>query len=1202
MANREIGLTGGQTGVWFGQRLGVPGQAYNVSQYTEIRGTVDTPAFVAAVRRMVDETEAYRLAFHDAEHGPRQTLLPPGDWTPVTVDVSQEKDPDAAAIGWMESDLDAPVELIGGALFNIALLKLAEDRHWFFQRAHHALLDGYSGTLTLNRTAEIYTALVRAEPVPPSPAGTLDELLAAEAEYRASDSFAADREHWLGRTQRRGAPVSLSDRTRPASAKPLRCSARLPAGVLDGIRSFARAERTGWTAAVTAAVAAFLYRLTGTREVSLSLPVTGRSTPAERRTPSMMANVLPLHLTVTGSEPVGDLVRQTSAEMRRTLRHQRFRNEDLRRELGTVTEGAGGFGPLVNILAFDQGPSFDGHIGVVRYLNTGPVEDLQVVVHPEPGGDGLLISFDGNPACYDPAELSSHLDRFLRFVEEFARDRDRSVDAVTILSGEEHDRLVSAWPGRSVEVRPDTLPELFAASAARRPEHTAVVCGEDSLTYAELNTRANRLAHHLVDQGIGPDTVVAVSLPRSLDMVVALLAVLKAGGAYLPVDPGYPDDRVRHMLDDAAPKLVINGAFMSSEGAAPGLLRYPDHNPDLRGALLPGHLAYLIYTSGSTGRPKAVAVTHAGIPSLAADHLARYGMTPDSRVLQFASLSFDAAVVDLINALFSGATLVLPPPGPLVGRELADFLVTREVTHAMVPPAVLATLPAGEYPALEVLITGGDVLPRELAARWAAGRRMFNAYGPTESTVDAVVAEVPADGTGPVPIGTPVWNTRAYVLDGSLRPVPAGVPGELYLSGVGLARGYLNRPALTAERFVPAPYGAPGERMYRTGDTARWRADGMLEYLGRTDDQIKLRGFRIELGEVQAAVTECPGVAAAAVVLREDRPGDHRLVAYVVPDGATPVDTAGLGRRLPGHMLPSAFVTLDALPLNPSGKLDRTALPAPRQAARPRRAPRTAHEEVLRTLFTEVLGTPEVGIDDSFFDLGGHSLLATRLVSHIRSALGVEIPLRTVFEAPTVAGLARHLDTTDRRTRTPLTRRTRPRTLPLSHAQNRLWLLNQVEGPSATYNLAQAAHLTGPLDTAALEAALSDVVARHEALRTVCRSAGGDPFQVVLDIARARPVLERAAGGETVETAARRPFDLSDGLPLRAVLFEEGPEEHVLLLVIHHIAADGWSMTPLGRDLSQAYAARLHGHAPDWEPLPVQYADYTLWQHELLDG
>ena len=496
----------------------------------------------------------------------------------------------------------------------------------------------------------------------------------------------------------------------------------------------------------------------------------------------------------------------------------------------------------------------------------------------------------------------------------------------------------------------------------------------------------------------------------------------------------------------------------------------------------------------------------------------------------------------------------------------------------------------------------------------SANRRVHNHYGPTETHV-VTAYELPqdvADWPLSVPIGQPIWNTGVYVLDGALQPVPVGVAGELYIAGAGLARGYLKRPALSAERFVADPFGAPGTRMYRTGDLARWRADGVLEFLGRADQQVKIRGFRIEPGEIEAVLARHPSVAQAVVIAREDPGGDKRLVAYVVAQSGQRVEPAllrtHLVQSLPEYMVPGAIVVLEALPLTPNGKLDRKALPAPEfraSASAAWRAPRTAQEEILCALFAETLAVPQVGIEDNFFELGGHSLLATRLVSRIRAALGVELAIRSLFEAPTVAELAERLNKAQA-AKPPLRAMARPAEIPLSFAQRRLWFLDRLEGPSPTYNIPVAVRLSGaPLDRAALEAALGDLVQRHQSLRTIFPETLGVPQQLILEGVMARPKLVvRSIGeadlSEALSSAAQQSFDLSAQIPLRAELFILSQSEQVLLLVLHHIAADGWSLGPLGRDLARAYAARVQGAEPQWPALPIQYADYTLWQQQLL--
>ena len=799
-------------------------------------------------------------------------------------------------------------------------------------------------------------------------------------------------------------------------------------------------------------------------------------------------------------------------------------------------------------------------------------------------------------------------------------------------------RLLAGWNDTARDVPGATLAGLFEAQAARVPDAVAVACGDVVLSYAELDGRAGRLAAYLTSLGAGPERLVAVVMDKSAEVFVAWLGVAKSGAAFLPVDPGYPAERIGFMLADAQPDLVVT--TMTSVLSLPaagdaGPRRVVLDDPVVAGELAGldsgdisklgrarlGDAAYVIYTSGSTGRPKGTVVTHRGLASLAGSMASRFGIGAGSRVLQLASLGFDAAVMEVLMAWPAGATLVVPEPGPLAGEMLADKLNGLGISHALIIPSVLASVPARRVRGFECLIVGGEACPDRLAAEWFRGRRMFNAYGPTEITIAATLSW-PLTGQGAAPIGRPVWNTRVFVLDEQLALVPPGVAGELYVAGAGLARGYLGRPGLTAERFVACPFGAPGERMYRTGDRVRWavgvRGDGSprpvtageLEYVGRSDDQVKVRGFRIELGEVEAVLAGLPGVGQAAVTVREDQPGDKRLAGYVVPAADAELNPAGLreacGRVLPRHMVPAVITVLRGLPLSPAGKLDRRALPAPEYTAGGRE-PATARERALCQVFAHVVGLDTVGVDDSFFDLGGHSLLATRLVSRIRSMLGAEVAIDAVFEHPTPASLAEVLEGAGA-ARPPMTRAVaRPQRLPLSFAQQRLWFLEQLHGPSTAYNLPFAWRLHGQLDVGALTAALGDVVTRHESLRTVFAAEDGQACQQVIPAGQAVvPVTVAVADpgklAGLIDAAARHEFDLAAELPVRAWLFTVADDEHVLVLLCHHIASDGWSMEILMADLAAAYQARRGGGEPGWVPLPVQYADYALWQRDLLGG
>ena len=619
----------------------------------------------------------------------------------------------------------------------------------------------------------------------------------------------------------------------------------------------------------------------------------------------------------------------------------------------------------------------------------------------------------------------------------------------------------------------------------------------------------------------------------------------------------------------------------------------------------------MIFTSGSTGVPKGVAATHGGLGNLAAAQAAGFAVAAGDRVLAFASPGFDASVSELAVTLGTGAVLVAPRAGQLLaGTELAGLIARQAVTHLTIPPAVLAGLEPGTLATVTTLIAAGEPLDADLAARWMPGRRLVNAYGPTETTVcAAMTAPLPTSGTVP-PVGRPLPNARVYVLDRWLCPAPAGVSGELYVAGAGLARGYLYRPGLTGERFTACPFGGPGERMYRTGDLARWQPDGQLVFAGRADDQVKIRGFRIEPGEIEAVLAGHPQVAQATVTVREDMPGDRRLTGYLVPAGN--VDGAGLAvmvrehaaARLPDYMLPQVLVVLEQLPLTPNGKIDKAALPAPDQPAGTGRAPATVTEELLCGIFADILGVERVGPEDDFFALGGHSLLAVKLASQVRAVLGAELDITAVFEAPSPALLAVWLQGAGPGRR-GLVAQPRAERVPVSFAQQRLWFIARLEGPSATYNSPLALRLEGELEVAALEAALGDVIGRHEVLRTVLPAEGGQPYQKILEMAElgwALPVIP-VAEEDLAETAAgitAEPFDLETDVPVRARLLAVGPGVHVLVLVLHHIATDGWSTAVLARDLGTAYTARREGQAPGWVPLPVQYADYAIWQRELL--
>ncbi|MGW6946413.1 amino acid adenylation domain-containing protein, partial [Streptomyces xanthophaeus] len=1258
--SQRLPLTGAQAGVWYGQRLDPASPVYNVGQYVEIEGPLDPGTFVTALRRTVAECESLTARFsEDAAGEPYQETWPgPASGPLVAVlDHTGEDDPVTSAVAAMRRDMARPLDLTSDTLCLFALHRVGPDRVLWYQRAHHITLDAFGFALVSRRAAEVYSALVRGEEPPARPFGSLAAVVAAEEEYRASEAFAADRAYWTERLADCPEPEALSGAAVPAAHGFLRDGAVLSPQETAGLMAIARAAKASWADVVTAAFAAFVHRSTGSRDVLLSVPAMARLGSAALKVPAMVVNVLPLRVPVRPGTPIGELVTTVAAAVTGLRRHQRYRAEDIRRDLGLSGRAHGLLGPMVNVKAFDTALDFAGSPGTVHNLAAGPVDDVTLGVHHDSAQGRIRFEFDGNPDAYDEASLAERCAEFARFLKELAAAGPLTpVGRPDLLAPAALAAAARADAGTARALPPGTCVDLFEEAARLHPAQPAVIAGSSHLDYAELDARADRLARVLTAAGVGPEAVVGIALPRSADLVVALLGVLKAGGAYLPLDLDYPAERLSFMVEDARPVCVLTVldrahlvpqvagvpvvvldsadtlsalAEAGAEAEADAADTHADAGPAGAETILrpvrpvrpaPHHPAYVIYTSGSTGRPKGVVVPHSALANFLRMQSGELALAPGDRLVAVTTVSFDIHVLEIHTPLLRGATVVLADRDTVRDPAALAALVDEH------RPAVMQATPSLWHALLEDgrtrslsgtrVLVGGEALPADLAERLArTAQSVTNVYGPTEATVWATSTVLAPGHTGVPDIGTPFWNTRAHVLDGALRPVAPGRPGELYLGGAQLARGYLGRPALTSERFVADPYGAPGERMYRTGDLARRRADGRIEFLGRADDQVKLRGFRIELGEVEAVLTGCEAVGRAVCLVREDLPGFPALIAYVTPgaDGAPPSPAAlrdAASGALPEYMVPSAVVVLDAFPLTANGKVDRRALPAPDLSglvAAGGRSPRGAREEILAGIFADVLGVVSVGAEDDFFALGGHSLLAARVIARTRTALGTDCGIRDVFEARTVAALAGLLSERAAASRTAPSAGVRPDPLPLSYAQQRLWFLHQVEGPSATYNIPFAVRFADRLDAPALAAALADTVARHEALRTVFGERDGVPFQRVLEPAAAgvRLAVDEVAGAAAldaaVEGALGHLFDIAAEPPLRVTLVRDtAAGADALVVLLHHVASDEWSMGPFLRDLEKAYAARLDGVAPAFAALPVQYADYALWQRELL--
>lgn len=1021
-------LSRAQREIWMAQQIHPASPKYNIAEYIEIAGPLDEERFEAALKQAVKEADALNVRFAEKHGEPRQVFAGRDDWPMLARDVSAERDPWSVAQTWMKADLMRPVDLTAWPLFAFALFKTAADKFLWYQRFHHIVMDGFGGAIFAQRVAKLYTELMTRSHRDENEFLSYELYLRDNDAYFKSGQFSDDRKYWLERFADRPERTSLANGFAPASDCFSRQTIDLSQSELERLNAIAQSVGASWKQVIVAAIAAYASRITGSADIILTLPVSGRTGAASRRVPGMMSNALPLRLTVHSHLTLSEHVRQVAAEIRQLLRHQRYRGEGQNREISSGDGNQRRVGLMVNIMAFDYNLSFAGSSATVLNLSNGPVEDLSISIYDRQDGRGLRIDLDANPALYRENELTRHREHFRHLLGEIiAADPARPIGSLNLIEAAERQQLLHEWNDTSHPVPRSTLPALFEQQVARSPHSIALVFEDLSLTYEELNIRANRLAHYLIKIGVGPEDIVALALERSIDMAVSVLAIMKAGAAYLPLAPNYPADRLSFMIRDAKPVCVVITTAVAArlpDGTAILLLDSPatqtalaqsrSTDPTDRDRARPLTMlnaAYVIYTSGSTGTPKGVVVSHSGIPSLAFSQIEHLAFTAQSGLLQFVSISFDVALFDLCLSMLSGARLILAPGQLALGEALAAYAKKCGVTHLNFPAAVLNMMSPDSLSSCPNLIVGGESASAQTVAQWSKGRRMTSAYGPTETTVCATMSD-PLTGAIVPPLGRPIWNTRVYVLDAGLEPAPIGVCGELYIAGAGLARGYLGNPGLTAERFIACPFGPPGARMYRTGDLARWRADGVLEFLGRADQQIKIRGFRVEPNEIEQALTSIDGVAQAAVIPREIA-GELRLVAYLVarPGKILPASAelrTVIAARLPDHMVPSHFVALDALPLTVTGKVDRPALSARNIAVAPNPPlpPGNSQEAILCHLFSELTGKADVGLDDNFFELGGSSFGAITLVARINMAIGSDLAVSALFEQPTVRQLA----------------------------------------------------------------------------------------------------------------------------------------------------------------------------------------------------
>ncbi|MBD2521399.1 non-ribosomal peptide synthetase [Nostoc sp. FACHB-133] len=1268
-------LSHGQKALWFLYQLAPSSTAYNATYAAKLVTNLDIPALKQAAQSLVERHPVLRNTFTTIDGEPVQTVH---ENQQVNFSIQEAFDLGQDDVNnWLSEKSDRPFDLEQGPILRFDLLinhiktdKLATKEHILLITLHQIVGDFCSLEIMIGELRASYKAMSTTGYAYATDVAA--QLSVQNYQYQDYVKWSeqmlassAGESLWTYWQQQLSGELPLlnlpTDRPRPES-QTYNGASRLftiDEELRQKLTKLVKREGASLYMVLLTALKILLLRYTNQEDILIGSPMVNRGRSEFENIVGYFTNPVVLRGDLSGKPTFKKLLERSRSCVLNAQDHQDYPFPLLVEQLQPVRNLS--FSPLYQVaFVCDRSQQMDTDGLILESMipgSKGGAFDLTLTILE--GTDSLKGTWNYNTDLFDDSTIARMMGHFVTLLEAIVANPQQRIDQLPMLTQSEKQQLLVEWNDTQVDYAFDKcIHRLFEEQVERTPDAVAVVFENQQLTYHELNCRANQLAHYLRSLGVGAEVLVGICVERSLEMVVGLIGILKAGGAYVPLDPEYPKDRLSFMLADAQVSVLLTqqrlldqlpdyqGKLICLDKVWSEILQNKQNNPIE--VITPTHLANVIYTSGSTGKPKGVMVEHSGLCNLAQAQIQAFGLDCDSRVLQFASFSFDACISEILMALGSGARLYLGTKDSIMpGMPLIERLKNDGITHVTLPPSALAVLPVEELSTLQVIVVAGEACPLELMRQWSTGRNFFNAYGPTEASVCATIAKcTPKDQK--ISIGRPISNTQIYILDQNLQPVPVGVPGELHIGGAGLARGYFNRPELTQEKFIPNPFKnskfkIQNSKLYKTGDLARYLPDGSIEYLGRIDHQVKIRGFRIELGEIEAALSQHPHVQASCVMAREDNRGDKRLVAYIVlqPEQIPTVQElrSFLKEKLPEYMVPSAIVILESLPLTPNGKIDRRALPEPSSELRDKYvAPRTPIEEILALIWQQVLKVELVGRHENFFELGGHSLLATQFISRVRSRLKVEISLRELFAAPTIAELAPSIQQLQQQnielSAPPILRRVENTEIPLSFAQQRLWFLNQLESNSALYNIPIGLRLVGTLNFAALEQSLKELIDRHEVLRTNFVTVDGKPTQIIqtqtnwtvtvvdlqhlpalvlseaVGVGVASPLGEASAEVTEQKTAAQKlleqkaieSFDLAHDPLIRATLIVLSPTEQWLLVCMHHVVFDGWSIGLFIQELQALYNAYSQGQPSPLLPLPIQYADYAIWQRQWLVG
>ncbi|MCW5315485.1 amino acid adenylation domain-containing protein [Nostoc sp. KVJ3] len=1268
----ELPLSYAQQRLWFLDQLEPNSAAYNLPLPLRLVGILNRTALEQSLQEIIYRHEALRTNFVIIDGKPNQIIQTGTTWTVSVVDLKHlsPTEQEIATQELAQQQAQQPFNLTKGVLVKAILVVLNETEHVLLLCMHHIVSDGWSTGVFVQELEALYNAYSQGQPSPLTPLTVqYADFALWQRNWLQGDVLQSQLSYW--QQQLKDAPALLSlptDRPRPAlqTFAGAHQEFALSGELTDRLVKLSQEQGVTLFMTLLAAYDILLYRYTGVADILVGTPIANRDRSEIEGLIGFFVNTLVMRTDLAGNPSFSELLTRVREVALGAYAHQNLPFEMLVEALQPERDLS--HTPLFQVMfVLQNAPTFGLELTglTVSSLSIkGTTSRFDLTLIMQNTATGLVGVWEYNTDLFDASTIERMTGHFVTLLEGIIANPQQPISQLPLLPEVEQRQLLIEWNDtQSNYPQNKCIHQLFEEQVERTPDAIAVVFENQQLTYYQLNCRANQLAHYLRSLGVKPDVLVGLCVERSVEMVVGLLGVLKAGGAYLPLDPEYPPERLNFMLEDAQVQVLLSQRQLIDripqyqakqvffDEVWSQIAQNNQDNPT--SGVRAFHLANLIYTSGSTGRPKGVMVEHQGLCNLAQAQIQTFGLTSDSRVLQFASFSFDASISEILMALGSGGMLYLGTKDSLLpGKPLIEQLRNHCITHITLPPSALAVMPMEELPTLQTIIVAGEACPAELIKQWSIGRNFFNAYGPTEATVCATIGKATPKAIAKctddekISIGKAIANTQVYILDKNLQPLPVGVPGELYIGGIGLARGYLNLPELTAERFITNPFrrsrgageqgskraeeklqqsfsSASYDRLYKTGDLVRYLTDGNIEYLGRIDNQVKIRGFRIELGEVEAVLSQHSNVKGCCIIAREDIPGDKRLVAYLVPyqDCTLTINELRqfLKAKLPEYMVPSAFVILESLPLTPNGKVDRRALRATdlqSEQIGKYVAPRTPIEELLAQIWAQVLKLEQVGIHDNFFELGGHSLLATQLVSRIRNIFKVELALRELFANATVAELAQAIEQLQQQdlelSAPPILPRARDTELPLSYAQQRLWFLDQLEPNSAAYNLPLALRLVGNLNRVALEQSLQEIIHRHEALRTNFITVNGKPSQIIqtqtnwtVSILECEylPLSEQEiATQQLAQQQAIQPFDLAKGALIRATLVVLSETEHALLVCMHHVVSDGWSMGVFIQELAALYNAYSQGQPSPLTPLTVQYADFALWQRNWLQG